>query len=95
MVSAPSLRAQEYTSTNLSNHHQKISHLNSISPAKTFSVNSSLTNSPNVPSRKGNFTIKHRWDDSPLPEVALPDAHRGEGALDVEAQLKAKKLCPW
>ena len=101
-LSANSLCTPEYATTNFSNHHQKLAHFNSVSPAKTLSVNSSLTNSPNVPSRKGNFTIKQRYvgdGDSVVPnyppELPPMDTNRNEATTDIEAHSKSKKLCPW
>ena len=89
-----------YKTTALNHNHQRSATLNSVSPAKVRSVNSSVTNSPNVPSRKGNFTIKQRYPgDSSLqnyPPISPPvEANLATPASDLHSQLQSKRSCPW
>ena len=89
-------KPNNYKTTALGHNHRKNIQLNSVSPTKTISVNSSLTNSPNVPSRKGNFTIRQRYDgeeNTPGPTIS-PVISTPETAIDVEEE-KGRKACPW
>ncbi|XP_076809937.1 adenylate cyclase type 5-like isoform X2 [Clavelina lepadiformis] len=62
--SSSSLQLTNYTTTVMSNNNQKSIHAHTVmSPMKAATPdNASATSSPNIPTRKGNFTIRHRYD---------------------------------